>query len=125
MAIVRRSLDGTAPRDFTPEQRARLEAMTEAEIEASALSDPDNPPMTDDMIARAEAGYAVRRTRERLGLTQEAFAARYGISLGRVRDVEQGRHNPDPVLVSYLKLIARDPEWVAETIAGRTVDHAA
>lgn len=125
MAIVRRRLGDGPPRGFTPEQRARLDAMTEDEIEANALSDPDSPPMTDAMIERAEIGYAVRRTRDRLDLTQAAFAARYGISLGRLRDVEQGRHDPDPVLVSYLKLIARDPEWVAETIAGRAADHAA
>ncbi|GGK49812.1 helix-turn-helix domain-containing protein [Salinarimonas ramus] len=124
MAIVRKTIEEIRA-------AARLEAdtprrqMTEDEIEANALSDPDALPATDEMLERGVVGRDLRRTRERLGLSQEAFAARYGISLGRVRDVEQGRHAPDPVLVSYVKLIARDPDWVAETIAGRQADHAA
>ena len=35
---------------------ARLEAMTEEEIEANALSDPDNPPLTDEELARMRPG---------------------------------------------------------------------
>jgi hypothetical protein len=31
---------------------ARLEAMTEEEIEANALADPDNPPLTEEELAR-------------------------------------------------------------------------
>jgi hypothetical protein len=31
---------------------ARLASMTEEEIEANALSDPDNPPMTEEELAR-------------------------------------------------------------------------
>jgi hypothetical protein len=30
---------------------ARLDAMTDEEIEAAAASDPDNPPMTDEELA--------------------------------------------------------------------------
>lgn len=32
----------------------RLRAMTEEEIDAGAASDPDNPPLTDDVLAQAE-----------------------------------------------------------------------
>jgi uncharacterized protein (DUF4415 family) len=32
----------------------RLRAMTEAEIEANAASDPDNPPWTAEMLAKAQ-----------------------------------------------------------------------
>ena len=31
---------------------AKLDAMTDEEIEAAALSDPDNPPLTDEDFAR-------------------------------------------------------------------------
>jgi hypothetical protein len=31
---------------------AKLDAMTDEEIEAAALSDPDNPPLTDEQIAQ-------------------------------------------------------------------------
>lgn len=33
---------------------ARVDAMTEEEIEANALSDPDNPPWSDEMLANAQ-----------------------------------------------------------------------
>ena len=57
MTLIRKSLAEIAsnPRLFTEAERARLLAMTEEEIEAAALADPDNPPWTD-----AELDEAVR-----------------------------------------------------------------
>jgi hypothetical protein len=61
--IVRKLADGTTVRvlpdgSTIPHVSAertdwsRLEAMTEEEIEANALADPDNPPMTDEELAQ-------------------------------------------------------------------------
>jgi putative transcriptional regulator len=52
----------------------------------------------------------VKKLRWKLGLSQRAFASRYGIPLGTLRDWEQGR-SPGPTggLESYLKVIAGDP----------------
>jgi putative transcriptional regulator len=47
-----------------------------------------------------------------LALTQEEFAARYHISLGTLRDWEQGPSEPDQPARAYLTVIARDPEGV-------------
>ncbi len=54
-AVVRTSLAEIAadPRRFTEAERARLLAMTEEEIEAAALADPDNPPWTNEELAEA------------------------------------------------------------------------
>jgi putative transcriptional regulator len=53
---------------------------------------------------------AVKKLRWKLGLSQLAFARRYGIPLGTLRDWEQGRSaGPTGGLASYLKVIARDP----------------
>ena len=41
--------------DPHPTDWARLEAMTEDEIDANALVDPDNPPLTDEELARGES----------------------------------------------------------------------
>jgi uncharacterized protein (DUF4415 family) len=41
---------------LTPRQKARLDAMTDAEITAAAESDPDNPPLTEEEFARARLG---------------------------------------------------------------------
>jgi putative transcriptional regulator len=52
----------------------------------------------------------VKKLRWKLGLSQRAFARRYGIPLGTLRDWEQGRSGgPTGGLKSYLKVIAGDP----------------
>jgi putative transcriptional regulator len=59
--MVRFTLDPANAPELTPEQLARLDAMTEAEITAAAESDPDNPPLTAAELDRMEA---VRRVRQ-------------------------------------------------------------
>lgn len=59
----------------------------------------------------------VKRLRERLGLTQENFALRYGLDLATLRNWEQGRVQPDTAARSYLRAIERAPETVAEVLA--------
>jgi putative transcriptional regulator len=55
----------------------------------------------------------VKTVRRALGLTQEEFAARYGIPVGTLRDWEQGRTEPDQPARAYIRVIASNPEWVA------------
>jgi len=50
--------------------------------------------------------------RKHSGLSQAAFANRYGFSPAAVRDWEQGRRNPDPAARTLLLLIERAPETV-------------
>lgn len=57
---------------------------------------------------------AIRKAEGRL--TQEAFAKRYGLSFGTVRDWEQQRRTPDRIARAYLTLIARDPEAVRRAL---------
>lgn len=59
----------------------------------------------------------VKAIRETTGLTQEAFAMRYGFNLGRLRDLEQKRTRPDSVVRAYLLVIQRNPEAVREALA--------
>jgi DNA-binding transcriptional regulator YiaG len=59
----------------------------------------------------------VRELRERLGLTQEQFALRFGLELDAVRNWEYGRREPDAAAKSYLTVIERDPEAVQEALA--------
>jgi putative transcriptional regulator len=54
----------------------------------------------------------VHGIRKKLGLTQAQFAARYGFSLARVRDWEQGRSQPDGAARAYLIVISQDHEAV-------------
>lgn len=56
MAIIRKTLAEVRAARLTPEEKARLDAMTDEEITAAALSDPDNPPTSDEEWARARPG---------------------------------------------------------------------
>jgi len=101
---------------LTGEQAARLDAMTDAGITAAAQADPDNPPLTVDEMARMEAASVVRRVRARTGLSQDRFARRYRISVGRLRDLEQGRTRADSALLAYLAVIDREPDAVERAL---------
>ncbi len=59
----------------------------------------------------------VRRLRERLGLTREQFAARYGLEVETVRNWETGKREPDTTARSYLRAISNDPERVEQAYA--------
>ena len=93
---------------------AAVDAITDEEIRAAALSDPDSVPVpvydTPGLIRLVN----VKKLRERLGLTQEVFAATYRIPVGTLRDWEQCSKNPDAPARAYLMVIARNPEAVAE-----------
>ena len=100
---------GQAP-EISPDEEARLLAMTDAEIEAGAQSDPENPPISEQRLQRMLIGREVRRIREAAGLSQAQFAAQFRLGLGRLRDWEQARFAPDFPAMAYLTLIADYPE---------------
>ena len=94
----------------------RFDAMTEAEIHAAALSDPDAQPLTPDSIRRMKRTPQVKIIRRALGLSQEEFAARFHIPLGTLRDWEQSRKEPDAAARAYLTVIARNPKAVSDAL---------
>ncbi|TMV35923.1 helix-turn-helix domain-containing protein, partial [Thioclava sp. BHET1] len=49
-------------------------------------------------------------------LSQAAFAARYGLSAGTIKDWEQNRRQPDRAAVLLLKVIEQAPEVVERAI---------
>jgi putative transcriptional regulator len=62
--------------------------------------------------ALPNAGIDVRAIREKLDLTQEQFAVRYGLDVVAVRNWETGRRTPDTAALSYLRAIRANPEAV-------------
>jgi len=93
-------------------------ALTDEQVHAAALADPDAQPIplgTDEDLAKLGLHRVVnvKKLRERLGFTQEAFAATYRIPIGTLRDWEQRRKFPDAPARAYLTVIARNPEAVA------------
>jgi putative transcriptional regulator len=99
---------------------SRADAMTDEQVHAAALADPDAQPLTDERLARMKAVPRTKIIRRTLGLTQEEFAARYQIPLGTLRDWEQGAAQPDQAARAYLRAIAGDPVAVRRALeAGR------
>ena len=97
-----------------------MRRMTEEQVHAAALRDPDAQPLTEERLARMRHVPRTKALRRALGLTQEEFAVRYQIPLGTLRDWEQGRAEPDQPARAYLKVIARDPESVRRALESVT-----
>ena len=58
----------------------------------------------------------VARIRRRLGLTQRAFALRYGFSVKNIRNWEQGIRRPEGSARAYLLVIERAPKAVERAL---------
>jgi len=95
---------------------SRADAMTDEEIHAAALADPDAQPLTPKRLATMRRTPQVRIIRRALGLSQEEFAARFHIPLGTLRDWEQGRKEPDTAARAYLRVIGHNPKAVTDAL---------
>ncbi len=58
----------------------------------------------------------IRDLRKRLGLSQAAFAAKFGFQPATVRNWEQGRTRPDGPARTLLAVIARHPDAVEDAL---------
>jgi putative transcriptional regulator len=79
-------------------------------------ADPNDPEDRDVSAAGVRQGQLcreVRRARRATGLTQAAFAERYGLKVGTLRDWEQGRIAPPLYAVAFLTLTGRDERAAA------------
>jgi putative transcriptional regulator len=97
----------------------RVRNMTEEEIEVNALSDPDNPPLSDEEISRFRRVVDAQRVRHNLGMTQVEFAEAFEIPLGTLRDWEQKGFfiSQNRAAASYLRVIEQNPQAVIEALA--------
>ena len=102
---------------MTAEDWRRLDTMTDEEITAAALADPDNPPLTDEQLAQFRRPALAKRVRLKLGMSREAFAAAYGIPLETLQAWERHQAEPTEVELAYLRLIEREPEMTKMPVA--------
>jgi putative transcriptional regulator len=96
--------------------------MTEEEVWAAAMSDPDGRPLTPDDFKRMKRIPRAKIIRRALGLTQEEFAARFHIPLGTLRDWEQGAAEPDQAARAYLTVIAHNAKAVTDALERKPVE---
>ena len=96
---------------------ARLDAMTDEEVVAAALSDPDAQPLTAEQLAKMRRVSRVKVLRQRLGMTQLQFADAFHLPITTLRDWEQHRSAPDAPARALLLAIERDPEMMRRLLA--------
>ncbi len=60
----------------------------------------------------------VKAIREKVGLTQEQFSARFGISLGTLRHWERGDRQPHGTARVLLTVISKSPKAVLRAVEG-------
>jgi putative transcriptional regulator len=101
----------------------RVEALTGEQALQNALADEDNPPLTDDQLARMRRVPDPQEIRQRLGLTQREFSQQFQIALGTLRDWEQGARRPDSAAKAYLRVIAAAPDVVRHILHLQAEDH--
>ncbi len=88
----------------------RVNAMTDEEVLAAALADPDAQPLSPEQLARMRRVSRVKVLRQRLGMTQVQFAEAFGLPVSTLRDWEQSRCVPDAPARALLRAIEREPE---------------
>ena len=84
--------------------------MTDEEVIAAALDDPDNPPTSPERLARMRRISPAKFIRQKLAMSQEGFAAAYAIPLDTLKAWERHEAEPSPVELAYLRAIERVPD---------------
>ena len=96
---------------------ARVNAMTDEEVLAAALSDPDAQPIDPETLAKMRRISPVKALRHRLGMTQTEFAETFGLPISTLRDWEQRRSTPDAPARALLRAIEREPETMRRLLS--------
>lgn len=96
---------------------ARVNAMTDEEVLAAALSDPDAQPLDSEALAKMRRVSRVKALRQRLGMTQLEFAEAFRLPISTLRDWEQLRTTPDAPARALLQAIEREPETMRRLLS--------
>ncbi|HUN42787.1 MAG TPA: helix-turn-helix domain-containing protein [Acetobacteraceae bacterium] len=102
----------------------QVDAATDEDIARQAAEDADTAPVftAEEILAAGRrivpaAVEDVRALRTRLGLSQDAFAARFGFSVDAIRQYESRRRIPTGPVRTLLRVIAREPDAVIRALA--------
>lgn len=101
----------------------KLHSLTEKELQAAAKLDPDAQPLTASQLKKFKRvaptqEIDVKKIRIKLHLSQEKFAAYFGVSIRTIQEWEQHRRTPTATARNFLKVIAKAPQLVQKVLAG-------
>lgn len=88
--ITRFQPDPEYPPAMSAEELARLDAITDVDVEKAAWTDPDAYPLSEDVLGEFERVSDNKAIRKQLNLSQREFAKQFHLSLSALRDWEQG-----------------------------------
>jgi putative transcriptional regulator len=97
-------------------KKAQFEELMAAVREGGAILRGEKKPSRMFLISEPD----VRQVREGFGLSQVKFAALMGISVGTLRNWEQGRRKPEGSARVLLRVVAKHPEAVLDSVKGKT-----
>lgn len=95
--------------------RKAFEKIAEGLTEAIAIAKGEADPATYRVHEPADID--VLKIRRALGLTREAFAMRFGLPVGTVRDWEQRKRRPEGAARVLLAVIETEPDAVTRALA--------
>ena len=87
--------------------KAKIAATTEADIRRHLTEDGFNPDRPFEGLREVIPVAALRKA---TGLTQDQFARALRIPAATLRNWEQGRTKPDPIALSFFRLVIDDPK---------------
>ncbi len=80
-------------------------------------ADAEDFDVTAEALERGQRARLIRQTRVELGLSQSAFATRFRMPVGTLRDWEQARVTPPDFAIAYIRVIRLHPDMVARAVA--------
>ncbi len=103
---------------------AKIDALTDEEIEAQIAANPDAAPVLewslDDPNVRLMEPVDVKAIRDKLGMSQEEFVGTFSLNISALRDWEQERRMPRGPARALLRIIDREPAAARRALrAGR------
>jgi putative transcriptional regulator len=88
--------------------------------EGRAIARGETDPATYRIHVPAEID--VRRIRKQLGLSQDEFAPRFGLSVATVREWEQDRRKPEGAARVLLTVIEKEPDAVTRALVAAAAE---
>jgi putative transcriptional regulator len=79
--------------------------------------DAEDVGVTATALDRGQRARLIRKTRTGLGLSQSAFASRFRVPVGTLRDWEQARATAPDFAIAYVQVIGLHPDMVAKAVA--------
>lgn len=100
----------------------KVKSLTEKQIKIAAKSDPDAKLLTKSQLKKFKRVHApdeidVKAIRNKLHVSQQEFAAYFGVSVRTLQEWEQHRRKPSTVARNFLKVIDKAPKAVLKALA--------